>query len=87
MENKSRQFVTYPLIFLRNFPAHLNVTTLLGFNIIESPVAGLTFRLNPHWEALGVTILKVNESHALQRAQCAYFIPGRPKEQLELMSF
>jgi hypothetical protein len=33
------------LIFLRNFPEHLNVTTLRGLSIIESPVAGfLPFR-------------------------------------------
>ena len=29
-----------PLIFLRIFPEHLNVTTLRGLSIIESPVAG-----------------------------------------------
>lgn len=28
-----------PLIFLRSFPEHLNVTTLLGLSVMSSPVA------------------------------------------------
>ena len=35
-----------PLILLRNFPEHLNETTLRDLNIIESPVAGFLPRLS-----------------------------------------
>jgi hypothetical protein len=36
---------TFPFTLLRNLPEHLNVTTLRGLSIIESPVAGfLPFR-------------------------------------------
>ena len=31
---------------LRNFPEHLNVTTLLGLSIISPPVAGFLPRLS-----------------------------------------
>ena len=36
----------FSLTFSRNFPLHLNVTTLRGLSIIESPVAGFLPRLS-----------------------------------------
>ena len=48
VEYGGRLLLTFyePLILLRNFPEHLNVTTLLGLSIIESPVAGFLPRLS-----------------------------------------